>query len=485
MKRVIGLARRCVHKLLDAVHLYEPVYRVYAGMVGAKRQRAAEAEFNMLLREIRTSAAGCDSSRHHVVLTGLLDTPKKPTLLPMFEIIGSALPATDIVYLDEQAKPDGQAAPHHHYIPKAIRAAGYDSFVEIKLTTAITEALAKDPFLAQCAEYLYRRQNRSMTKSYAQFMVWQYARVYRTVIDCYKPEAMIIWCEFPMLHQVCRHVCLEKGVTPLFIEYGSLPGTFALDSEGQMGESHAARYYEQFRALPVTEDEVAKAAEVVDYLRESQLNRNAKNTSTDEYDKLVTKLIPGKPVVMLAGQSDFDSGLLPYDDAAKANHSPMFADSVEAAQHLAEVAKEMDFNFIFKPHPAMVESMRAQTWPENLHLVTNTDINRIIDLSDLVVTIVSQTGYMSTIRRKATLTLGYNQLRGKGVTYEAFEKDVIPGAIAEALANGQTEAQRQAFIHHAAQMLRYNLYDDMTDRPLRFGQTAAEAAEFIRSHLKQ
>ena len=223
----------------------------------------------------------------------------------------------------------------------------------------------------------------------------------------------------------------------------------------------------------------------MDYLRESQLNRNAKNTSTDEYDKLVTALIPGKPVVMLAGQSDFDSGLLPYDDAAKANHSPMFADSVEAARHLAEVAKEMDFNFIFKPHPAMAAAMRARKWPRNLHLVTNTDINKIIDLSDLVVTIVSQTGYMSTIRRKATLTLGYNQLRGKGVTYEAFEKDAIPGAIAEALANGQTEAQRQAFIRHAAQMLRYNLYDDMTDRPLRFGQTAAEAAEFIRSHLKQ
>ena len=477
--------KRAVRKVMNALRIYEPIYRVYAGVKQGKRQKAAVAAFEELLQEIRAAAASCDPARKRMVLTGILDTPKKPKLFPLFEQISAELPEVDFIYLDEQKKPQGERKPFFHYIPRAIRAAGYDSFTEFELTHEMTDALEADPFLEQCAEYLFQRQGKSMTQSYARFMVWSYDRLYRTVIDCYKPEAIIIWCKFPMLHQVCNHVCLQKGVTPLFIEFGSLPGTYALDPEGQMGESPTARNYEHFRTLPVTDEEIAQAEKVIEFLRASALNRNAANASTVELDELKTKLDPSKPIVMLAGQSDFDSGILPYDETAKANHSPMFADSAEAALHLAEVAEKMGFNFIFKPHPAMVAAMRKRKWPENLHLVTNTDINKIIDLSDLVVSIVSQTGYMSTIRGKATLTLGYNQLRGKGATYEAYTLEAIPGAITAALQDGQTEEMKQHFIRHAAQMLRYNLYDDLGDRPLRFGQKAAGAAEFLRGYIKQ
>ena len=163
----------------------------------------------------------------------------------------------------------------------------------------------------------------------------------------------------------------------------------------------------------------------------------------------------------------------------------MFANSREAVLHLAQLADEMGFNLIFKPHPAMIIRAKREKWPENVQLVTNVDINALIDLADAVVTIVTQTGYVACIREKAVLTLGYNQLRGKGATYEAYTKEQIPQALQDAFTHGYTDEMKQNFCVHTAQMLRYALYDDLTERPLRFGQSAKQAAAYLNGKANE
>jgi hypothetical protein len=66
--------------------------------------------------------------------------------------------------------------------------------------------------------------------------------------------------------------------------------------------------------------------------------------------------------------------------------------------------------------------------------------------------------------------LGYTQSKGKDITYESFEKDKIEDTIKEAIDNGFTKKQQEAFVVHLAQVLKYYLYDDMTERRLRFGK---------------
>ena len=473
-----------VKAIMQKTNLYVPAARLYGMLRQPRRQKEFSASFDELIADIRTSAARLANGRPKMVVTGMLTWASVPTLFRFLEEINAAMPEMDFIYLDEEpTKTISNGGVAHHHLPHALRPAGYDTLMNITLTEEMKSDLASDKNLAAAAENLHQRQSTTMNRSYAQAMAWYYNKVYRTIIECYKPKAVMIWSKFPPLHLLCDHICRETGVTPLYIEFGSLPGTFALDSFGQMGESDPARNYKDFLQKPVTDEEIARGEKVLNYLRESRLNRNVQTQQTDELDALTRSLDSSKPIVLLAGHNDFDSGLLPYDDAARTYHSPMFESSAAAVEHFAALSRDMGFQLVFKPHPAMVEKALLRAWPKEVHLVTRTDINKIIDMADVVVSIVSQTSYVSSIRRKATLTVGYNQLRGKGVTYEAYRKEDIPSALSAAIRDGFTDEMQRSFNQHAAQMLRYALYDDLTERPLRFGQSVQSAADFLRRNL--
>ena len=50
--RLVRLARRIVRKMLDVLHLFVPVYRIYARVVGQLNQAAAEAAFEQVVLEV-------------------------------------------------------------------------------------------------------------------------------------------------------------------------------------------------------------------------------------------------------------------------------------------------------------------------------------------------------------------------------------------------------------------------------------------------
>ena len=90
---------------------------------------------------------------------------------------------------------------------------------------------------------------------------------------------------------------------------------------------------------------------------------------------------------------------------------------------------------------------------KNIDIITDVDINSAIDFSDLVITILSQGAYISLIRNKPVLMLGYTQLYGKDCTYEAFLKREIEEKIETALEKGFTIVQNHNFIKHTTQIL--------------------------------
>lgn len=97
-------------------------------------------------------------------------------------------------------------------------------------------------------------------------------------------------------------------------------------------------------------------------------------------------------------------------------------------------------------------------------------INYLIDISDVVVTILSQTAYISLLRMKPTLLLGYMQLKGKGCAFEAYDKSQIEKTIFTAIKEGFDKQKQEAFQKHIAQVLKYYVYDDNVERSLRFGK---------------
>lgn len=113
---------------------------------------------------------------------------------------------------------------------------------------------------------------------------------------------------------------------------------------------------------------------------------------------------------------------------------------------------------------------RKEGLPDNTIYVEFGDINDLVDISDVVVTILSQTNYVALIRHKPVVMLGFSQAKGKGFTYEAFEKVKIEKEVQNALKKGFTKEQEQAFLIHIAQVLKYYLYDDLVERDLRYGK---------------
>lgn len=81
--------------------------------------------------------------------------------------------------------------------------------------------------------------------------------------------------------------------------------------------------------------------------------------------------------------------------------------------------------------------------------------------------------------------LGYNQLRGKGCVYEAFQLDQIDYVINSAIKNGFTQEQQEAFRTHIAQMCKYYLYDDQSNKEIKYGKNAQSAAEYLRRELEK
>lgn len=480
MSRLFPRVRSLVRVTTQALHIYEPLYRAYAYVMGRERRLAFDREFDALEQELCAATSAPAEGKKRILVTGILQTEKKPTLFRFFEQLGRQMPEVEWIFLDEQERPAPGERLSRHYIPRAIRASGYEPLLSLHLSRQVKRCVKADAMLRQTAELLHDRQQ-DMTTSYAKAMAYRYDRVYREAIAAYQPAAVIIWSQFPALHMLCRHVCQACGVPAVYMEYGSLPGTFSLDAGGQMGESRIARDFQAFRRLPVSPAQLQQAEAVLAYLRESRLNRNRQDDSTAELKAMQSRLTAGKPVVLFAGHNDFDSGLLPYDAAARENHSPMFATSGQALACLASLADEGGFQLVYKPHPAMIgrPGWQDEPLPASVHLVLHTDIHKLIDMADLVVTVVSQTGYVACIRGKPTLTLGYNQLRGKGAAYEAYTPEQVLPAIRDALHHGFTPERRQCFLTHAAQMLAYGLYDDLTDRPLRFGQPPEAAAHLL------
>ena len=297
------------------------------------------------------------------------------------------------------------------------------------------------------------------------------------VFNFTKPKLCIVWNSFCVFNKIARAIADSKKIPVLYVESGNLPGTINIETYGQMGESKPAVKWGEFGSLPISARDADRAAKVLDYLRKSGFNRNIQKKSREN---LSLKLKKGRPTVFYAGQNDIESGIFPYDENSKKYHSPIFSSSYEAMLHLAELAEENGWNFIYKPHPIMVRwNVEKDYVPENAIYVKEGDINEIIDASDVTVTILSTTSYIALIREKPVVMLGYMQLRGQGCAYEAFEKEKIGSEIKNALERGFDRGQKQAFAEHVARMNKYYLFDSGMPREIYYGQSIAKSIGFV------
>jgi hypothetical protein len=322
-----------------------------------------------------------------------------------------------------------------------------------------------------------RKRHEDMGRGY-EYAISYYANYcIREIFRIIKPSVVVLWNQFHAIHTIVDYICKECNIEIRYMEFGVLPGTFVIEKNGQMGRSYPSVKSNEFIKLEISEKDKVYAKQIWDYLNKTGLNRN-KQYDNNNLMKIRELLIPNRPIIFFAGQDDYESGLQPYNHSSQQFHSPIFHSTIHAVFFLANLAKKNSWNIIFKPHPIMVKYMtKLPKYPDNLIVINDENINNLIDFSDICITILSQVAYIAAIRRKATLMLGYTQLKNKGVTYESFVKDDIEEQIVQALKKGFTKEQEIAFQKHIAQLIKYYLYDDLQDRELRYGRDILKSFE--------
>ncbi|MEM6603494.1 MAG: hypothetical protein AAF621_05545 [Pseudomonadota bacterium] len=277
------------------------------------------------------------------------------------------------------------------------------------------------------------------------------------------PKLVIIWNQFHALSQVAVEACKFCNIPYSFFEYGVLPGTLNFDFKGQMGESVVATDSQRFQSLPITSSDLSAAKSTLSYLKMSGINRKNLPEVSNLRD-LVASKAEGRKVILYAGQNDPASGVIPYTEKVRTEHSPIFEQTQDAAEFLISEAEKHNWFILYKPHPHYNRQLNIADGSNHM-MVTQYNINECIDVSDVVTTIFSQTSFVSLIRETPVVMMGYNHLRNSGAIYQAERVDDIVQHINIALDQGFTEVQRNAFEEHVARLLRYYLYRYGSDAP--------------------
>lgn len=322
----------------------------------------------------------------------------------------------------------------------------------------------------QNAVYNMEMRHMALGKGYAKTWAYYAYEYIQKFLDLLQPREVVLWNEFYAFHHIFKNICRERDIAVRYMEFGCIPGTICIEKQGQQGESIPARHPFLFSLKKIGGDDIENAERVLEYCRESGLNRNVQPDQ-----RIVTETLKfyraGRKTLVYLGQNDYESGLRPYVRSSRKYHSPVFASTLEALEYIQMLAIKNDWNLIYKPHPIM-EALGhdTATSAEGLDVVSEVDINSVIDTADAVVTILSQSAYIALIREKPVVMLGYTQLKGKGCTYEAFRRSMVEKKIKNAMKYGYTKKQKDLFVRHTAQLLKYYLYDDGVEKKLKIGR---------------
>lgn len=357
-----------------------------------------------------------------------------------------------------------------HYVPMS------NSFhigIDMPMDKELERFISSKPYLKETVEGITARF-KNMGKNYPKYLTQYLYRYYNKLIDVYTkdnaPVTFVLWNEFTSMHFLLFNICKERGIPVRFFEFGVLPGTLCLEDKGQMGESRIADEEENFVSRAVTAEEETAAGKLLDELKRTGLNRNPQPIN-NELDIIKSKLDPGKPTVIYFGQNDFESGMYPYTENTRRYHSPVYKTSNDAALAIEKVCREKGYNFIYKPHPTIMQMYGCSNKFASGTIIANSvDINKLIDLATVCVTILSQAAYVALIREKPVVMLGYNQLKGKGCAYECYNNAGLSATLEKAVDNGYTSEQKKAFIRHTAQLNKYYLFDDKSNKAGNWGR---------------
>ncbi len=293
---------------------------------------------------------------------------------------------------------------------------------------------------------------------------------YKNIISIFEPSKVIIWSGWTYQSHILAELSKRNRIPYGFMEIGWIPGTLQFDRRGIAGQSEYAVDPDKLLNLKI-KNKQSKMKKIREYIISNRIDTGVFRES-EEDERNLSRIDKQKKTIFFVGMDDYGMGMNPQADYWKKYVSSNFKSTLDAVLFVAKICEKNGWNFIFKPHPNPAHKNElSEDLIQSIIQIKYMEIDRLIQLCDAVISIASAVDYKVLIYGKALIQLGHTTLRGKGCSYEVFDVNEIEPQLRIALEKGMTKEQNENFELHMAQLLENYLWDDLSERELRYGQT--------------
>lgn len=292
---------------------------------------------------------------------------------------------------------------------------------------------------------------------------------FRKAIQILCPSKIIIWGNWSRESYILGHLAEVYGIEHGYMEHGWIPGTNQFDPRGIAGQGEYAVNPDVLKSIPVNETDLGAVQQIKKYIIHTQLDTSIfYETRLDNLE--LEKLDSSKKTVFLIGMGETSMEINPYSEYWKRYVSDIYFSVNDVLEDLIRFCSDNDLNLIFKPHPGE-QQLDSKRGHDGLIYVKDTPIDRLIQISDVAVSIASAVDYKVLIYGKPLVQVGITGLKGKGCTYEILKREDLGEAINKALRYRMTEEQQKNYDIFLARLLKKYLWDDKSEKKIQYGLT--------------
>lgn len=294
---------------------------------------------------------------------------------------------------------------------------------------------------------------------------------YKRVIEELDAEKVLILSGWNIDNYLLKFVAEQKGIRFGVFEFGWIPGTIQVDPCGVIGQGECAQHPEIIQKVSVTNDDIQKVQAVKEFVIQNKVDsRDFVLSETDEIQ--LKKLDKTKKTVFVVGMNESGNSTVNGSDYWKKVLSSTFDSMREALEECISICRKNGWNLIFKPHPDDTTFAGDDDRYDGIIFIRNMPVDDLIEMSDVMVSMSSTTEYRALMYNKPVVQVGITSLNHMGCTYKVDDKKELESVLMDALENGMTIEQKNNFDILLARLMKKYLWDDLQERPLRYGLPA-------------
>ena len=292
----------------------------------------------------------------------------------------------------------------------------------------------------------------------------------KSLFEILHPGKLIIWGEWSRTSYIFAELAKKNNIPYGFMEWGWIPGTLQFDPVGIAGQSEYAVNPAIFNNNKNKFTNIDLVEKIKRYVLNNQLDTGIFKIIPED-EKQLSKLDSTKKTVFLVGMGDIEMGMNSDCDYWKEYVSDIVSSTKDSYNLIREICKSNNLNFIYKPHPHSRTKVEDDMYRSDLDTIYITDmsIDKLIDMSDVVVSIASAVDYKALMYNKALVSLGKTGFNGKNCVYEVHSRKEVESKLLLAIEKGISAEQISNYNRFLQFLLENYLWDDLSHPDFQYG----------------